>query len=236
MRTLKTLAAVSFLAAVLATGASAANAATVVDVQFSRDAGLQQTGAAVIGSAGDTWNDFLGNVGSGSLVDATGAASGISLSFSAALVYESDPGFTAFTGTPWANLMQGYLVDYDWSNGIDLKFSGLVPGQAYGFWIYTQGDNNSDQRQLNLSANGGAVQLAQQASGDNTFVLGRNYTYLTSFADSDGVVDIFARDLNGEANINGVQLMAVPESSSLALMLAGFVFFGGAVLRKSRAR
>ena len=109
MRTLKKLAALPSLIAVLATGASAANGASVVDVQFSRDPGLQQTGAAVIGSAGDTWNDFLGNVGSGSLVDASGAASGISLSFSAALVYESDPNFTQFTGTPYANLMQGYL-------------------------------------------------------------------------------------------------------------------------------
>ena len=235
MRTFKTLAAIASLAAVLATGASAANAAAIVDVQFSRDPGLQQTGAAMIGSSGDLWNDFLGNTGSGSLLDTSGAASGVSLSFSAALVYESDPGYTQFTGTPWANLMQGYLVDFSNSPGIDLKFTGLVAGQQYGFWIYTQGDNNSGSRQISLTANGGSTLVATQAD-DSTFVLGSNYTYLTSFADSNGVVDIIAHDLNGEANINGVQLMAVPESSSLALMLAGFMFFGGAALRKSRAR
>ena len=235
MRTLKTLATIASLAAVLATGTSAANAAAVVDVQFSRDPGLQQTGAAVIGNAGDTWNDFLGNTGSSSLLDTSGAASGVSLSFSAALVYESDPGFTQFTGTPWANLMQGYLVGSSDSPTIDLKFTGLVAGQAYGFWIYTQGDNNSGNRQLGMSANGGPTQVATQAD-DSTFVLGNNYTYLTSFADSNGVVDITANNLYGEANINGVQLMAVPETSSLALMLAGFMFVGGAALRKSRTR
>ena len=235
MRTLKKLAALPSLVAVLATGASAANAASVVDVQFSRDPGLQQTGAAVIGSAGDTWNDFLGNVGSGSLVDASGAASGISLSFSAALVYESDPNFTQFTGTPYANLMQGYLVDFMNSPGIDLSFSGLTPGQQYGFWIYTQGDNNNGNRQVSIGANGGAPQFTTQATLD-TFTLGANYLYITSTADANGVVDIVAHDLNGEANINGVQLMAVPETSSLALMLAGFMFVGGAALRKSRNR
>jgi hypothetical protein len=232
MRQLNTFVALS-LAAVFATATSAANAAAI-DVQFARDPGHEQTGAAVVGSAGDIWNTFLGNANNGSLVDTGGAASGVSLSFSAAMVYDSVPSDTQFTGTPYANLMQGYLVDFIGSQGIDMKFSGLVAGHEYGFWVYTQGDNNNGNRQLSLSANGGPAQTTTQGTY-NTFVLDHNYTYLVSFADIDGVVDLVAHDLNGEANINGVQLMAVPEPTSIALMLAGVLFCIGAA-RRQRAR
>ena len=229
MRSLRSFASVSALA-LLATMTSAAQASTV-DVQFSRDPGLQQTGAAFVGQHGDFWNDFLGNVGGGSLLDTSGAATGVNLSFSAALVYESDPGYTQFTGTPYANLMQGYLVDFSNSPGIDLKFTGLTPGQGYGFWIYTQGDNNSGNRQISLSANGGPATVNTQADNDS-FVAGRNLAYIVTLADANGVVDIVGHDLYGEANINGVQFMPVPEPSSAALLMAGALFVAGAALRK----
>jgi hypothetical protein len=236
MRSLRSLASVTALALLAAT-TSAAQASTV-DVQFSRDPGLQQTGAAFVGQSGDFWNDFLGNAGGGTLLDTSGAATGVSLSFSAALVYESDPNYTQFTGTPWANLMQGYLVDFSNSPGIDLKFTGLTPGQGYGFWIYTQGDNNSGNRQISLSANGGATTVNTQAD-DDRFVMGRNLAYIVTVADANGVVDIIGHDLYGEANINGVQFMPVPEPSSAALLMAGALFLTGAALRKrllARAR
>ena len=231
MRSLRTLAS-SF--ALLATMMSAAQASTI-DVQFSRDPGLAQTGAAFVGTAGDYWNDFLGNVGSGSLLDTSGAATGVSLSFSAALVYESNPGYTQFTGTPYANLMQGYLVDFIDSPGIDLKFTGLTPGQGYGFWIYTQGDDNSGNRQISLAANGGATTVNTQGD-DSSFVGGRNLAYIVSVADANGIVDIIGHDLYGEANINGVQFMPVPESSNAAMLMAGALLLAGvAVRRRTRA-
>jgi hypothetical protein len=233
MRFIHTLAALSSL--VLATATSAASAAAI-DVQFSRDNGATQSGAAVIGSSGDYWNDFIGSAsGSGTLLDTSGANSGASLTFSSALVYESIMGFTQFTGTPHADLMQGYLVDFMNSPGIDLKFSGLTAGQQYGFWVYTQGDDNSTNRQISLTANGGATQVATQTNAA-TFKLGDNLTYIVSMADADGVVDIVGRDLNGEANINGVQVMAVPEPSIAVLMMAAFAFFAGATVRRSHAR
>ena len=217
-------------AALLATASSAASAASV-NVQFSRDQGAQQTGGAVVGGAGDQWNDLFGNTGSGTLFDAAGADTGINLSFSAGLVYESQLGYTQFTGTPYSNLMQGYLVGFMDSTPIDLKFSGLAAGQTYGFWIYTQGDNNSAGRSISLSANGGDAAIATQTNA-NQFTLGDNYVYIVTHADAYGTVDIVGRDLNGEANINGVQLMAIPEPTSLALMAAGLLFAAGAAARK----
>ena len=234
MRSLRSIVTVPALA-LLATLASAAQASTI-DVQFSRDPGLVQSGAAFVGQTGDQWNDLLGNIGGGSLFDTTGAATGVSLSYSAALVYESDPSYTQFTGTPYANLMQGYLVDFINSPGIDLKFSGLTPGQGYGFWIYTQGDNNSGNRQISLSANGGPVTVNTQADDDH-FVGGHNMAYIVTVADANGVVDIIGRDINGEANINGVQFMPVPEPTNALLLMAGALLLAGtAVRRRTRAR
>jgi hypothetical protein len=224
----------SLAAALLVTATSAASAAAI-DVQFSRDPGYQQTGAAVVGSAGDVWNNFLGNASSGSLVDTAGAASGVSLSFSAALVYESNPVDTQFTGTPYANLMQGYLYGFTDTSATDLKFSGLTAGEEYGFWVYTQGDDNSRGRSISLTANGGSTQVSTQTNA-SSFVLGDNYVYLTATANAGGVVDLVGRDLVAEGNINGVQVMAVPEPSTVVLMMAGFAFLAGAVVRRSRVR
>ena len=73
MRSLQLLSAAALLAL-----ASTAGAASLIDVQFSNGADHTQTGAAVTGTAGDAWNNFTtGSTGNGSLVDTTGAASGV---------------------------------------------------------------------------------------------------------------------------------------------------------------
>ena len=230
MRSLLTIASL----AVLATAVSGANAAGV-NVQFSRDPGHQQTGAAVVGYGGDTWNDFLGNAGGGALLNTNGGASGVSLSFSSYGVYESDPGYTQFTGSSTANLMQGYLYGFTNTQATDIKFSGLTAGLEYGFWVYTQGDDNSHGRSISLTANGGGAQVSTQ-SNTNSYVLGDNYVYLTSVANASGVVDLVGRDLVAEGNINGVQVAVVPEPSSVVLMMAGFALLAGAAVRRSRTR
>ena len=88
------------------------------------------------------------------------------------------------------------------------------------------------------------VEAIQQAAsrgasfGANTdsFVLGDNYVYLTAVADGAGDVTLLGHDLNGEANINGVQVMAVPEPSELVLLMAGGMIIAGLVVRRKRAR
>lgn len=221
-------------AALLLAAASVASANSTVDVQFSSGSGQAQTGAAVIGQAADVWNDFTtGTLSDQFLVDTSGTLSGVSLSFSSAQSYESDTSYTQFTGTAYANLMQGYLVDRG-NPDIDLTFAGLAAGQQYGFYVYTQGDDNSKNRSIGISANGGA-QVSSTQSNIGTFAEGDNYLYVVATANSNGVVDLKGQYLNGEADINGVQLLAVPEPSSAMLLLAGFVFLGGAAVRKSRA-
>jgi predicted extracellular nuclease len=139
------------------------------------------------------------------------------------------------SGTPYANLMQGYLVDRGTSD-LDLAFGGLAAGQEYGFYIYTQGDDNSKNRSIGISANNGA-QLSSTQSNIGTFIEGDNYLYIVATANSQGVVDLKGQELNGEGNINGVQLLAAPEPSSIVLLMAGLVFVAGAAVRsKARAR
>ena len=228
----------SLLCAALLAVASAAQAAPLIDVQFSNGASHAQTGAAVVGTGGDTWNNFVtGQAGGGSLVDTTNTASGVSLSFAASNFWESDPSYFRFAGQPDANLMQGYLVGYAGQPDIALSFSGLTAGQEYGFWIYTQGDDNSRGRSISLSANGGAAAIATQTN-TGSFMPGDNVVYLTAVADRSGDVDILGHDLVGEANINGVQLtaIAVPEPSGIVLLMAGGLLLAGVAVRRNRAR
>lgn len=158
----------SAAAALLLTAASVANASSAIDVQFSAGTGSAQTGAAVVGQAGDTWNDFAtGTLANPFLVDTSSAESGVTLSFSSAQSYESATSYTPFTGTAYANLMPGYLVDRG-NPDLDLKFGGLAAGQHYGFYVYTQGDDNSKNRSIGISANGGA-QVTSTQSNIGTF-------------------------------------------------------------------
>jgi hypothetical protein len=234
MRSLHTFisATVSLL---LMTAVSAASA-SAIDVQFSAGSGHAQTGAAVVGQAGDVWNDFTTGTmqSTQALVDTAGALSGVGVTFSSAQSYESDTSYTQFTGTPYANLMQGYLVDRG-PTGIDVTFSGLVAGHEYGMFVYTQGDDNSTGRSIGLIANGGATLFTNQTNA-STFTEGDNYLYLVTTANANGVIDLKGDVRYGEGNINGIQLLAVPEPSSLVLMMAGFLMLAGLALRHSRAR
>jgi len=218
----------------LANATTACAGSNLVDVQFSNYYGAQQTGAAVQGTAGDYWNDFIGSgTGSGALLTTSGDASGINLSFSSALVYSSAWNYTQFTFTPYDHLMNGYLVG-NASTDINLTFTGLTANQLYGFWIYTQGDDNSAGRQISLTTDGGASAVATQTN-TNSLTLGDNYVYIVSRANAFGAIDIVGHDLNGEANVNGVQLMTVPEPATLPLLAAGLVFVA-AVARRKRSR
>jgi hypothetical protein len=128
--------------------------------------------------------------------------------------------------------MSGYLVDYG-DTGIDLKFTGLEAGQQYGIWVYAQGDNNGAGRQMSLTVNGSLETLLTQPDTD-TFQSGGNYVFVTPYADANGVIDLYGSKISGEGNINGVQLMAVPEPSPAMLLMAGAALLGGLAARRSR--
>jgi hypothetical protein len=215
-----------FAAAVLGVAANAATAG-VISVQFGSDSGASknavQHGAAAMGASADVWNRLTGGTRTGNaLLDTTGAATGITLDYASSHQYTADPNYYAFAGSSLASLMQGYLVgDAGRAGGITMTLGGLTAGQTYNLLVYTQGDNNSTGRSIQIDANG-VVQASLQSNA-GTLALGDNYVRMAVKADAQGRISVIGTTLKGEGNINGFQLEAadVPEPASIALLLAG---------------
>lgn len=212
---------------------SAQAAASLVDVQFVGYSSDVQSGAALAGSAGDKWNTLTYGAGTGTLSYVDGTDSFVGITYSAQNFWTSNAGTYQFAGTAYDNLMRTSLAGY--GNDIQIDLTGLAAGQSYGFYVYTQGDDNSKGRSIGFSANGIAVGTATQTN-IGTLVEGNNYVYFTATANTLGQIDLDAKNLAGEANINGFQMMtAVPESSSLVLMGAGLAALAALSLRRRNA-
>ncbi len=211
-----------------------ASAATLVNVHFTgpqQDVNAQ-VGAGVIGGAGDTWNQIKDHQGTASLLTADNKASGYTISYAAQGRYAADPTYTQFTGTPLANLMQGYL--YSSGTPISATISGLRANQAFSLYAITQGDNNTAGRRNDLAVNGQSSSTLN--TNANTLIAGDNYALFNGRANSLGQILITDAAGAGEANLNGLQITAaVPEPATWAMMIFGFGGIGGA-MRHRRAQ
>lgn len=233
------------IAAVILGSSVIAVANPIVSVQFST--GPAQTGAAVIGSAGDVWNELPGGAyvefttGVQStpiaLQDTSGNASGIDVTYSDDGVYTLPPQFAnGFNGTAWQSLMGGVLYGLNLDQGT-VTLTGLIPDAVYQLYLYTQADSAAEGRVLSVSANGLSATSDPGSASASTFILGQNYLSLTPVADASGNMVIqFAGVAGqgvvkaGEGDFNGFQLTAVPEPSTWkaeALILALLAMYFG---------
>ena len=143
--------------------------AGLIDVQFTGnqsaqhtavavpDPGPTQSGAALIGSAGDIWNAFNNSYftfsafpnrpasASGLALDyANGSPSGVSMSLTASTTYnaQSFGNHSPFVtvNSPYQNLMQVYCNRA--SSYKPVSLSGLAPNATFNLILYNAGDNN----------------------------------------------------------------------------------------------
>ena len=204
------------------------------------------SGAAVIGSPGDMWNGLGGfaysaypngaTFTSGPLQYTNGAASGVSLSLTAANgTYDAnsvnwgnyspfswaslanEQTSTGYPNTPYAALMASMLVSHTAGVTDTVSLSGLVPGGTYNLYVYSAGDLNlasgavSGQRMSTFTVNGVTLTSVWQ-SGVTTLVKGTDYLEFTNVvADGSGNLVInYGNSANGdETDFDGFQLQSV---------------------------
>jgi autotransporter-associated beta strand protein len=176
-------------------------------IQFSAG-GSQQSGAAVVGQAGDYWNLLTSASGTATLQDASNHLSGVSLIWAGSGVY-SFAG-SAFGGGD-ANLMGGYLFTTT-PNAQTVSFSGLPANRPCVLYIYTQGNWSSGGRQLQVTVNGNTFTATPGVASATAFVAGQNYLCFTNDTDDSGNLSFTYTPYGAEneADINGIQLQLFP--------------------------
>jgi hypothetical protein len=237
-------------AALTLAAAFASNAkASLINVQFGCTAGSAcaganassalQTGAAVIGTAGDVWNLVSGVGGLGTtgsnvpLLDSTGAATSVQISWNSLLDWVVIPGEeSGFASTSDEALMSAYLV----STSLNIiTITGLDPGFTYDLYMISQVPVFGDGRQAGFTINAGPIVLTAPAvSSASTFIEGQNYEHFVAQADTlgDVTIDFFAQ--TGEADVNGFQLQTTPEPGTFGLGIGAILIGIGFRRRRSR--
>lgn len=238
------------LAAALALGCGrAANAGiiplgTVVNFDLTGGFGLTAyTGQGAAGGGGTTWNTTTNALGPNSnnnvqntytytgVVDSNGNPTSVGFSF------DNQGGGYDNSVTPDTNptdaqtLLQPYAFDYyntgDGSSS-DPTFSitGLESGGLYDVYVYAINGTYAN-RGTNVTI--GSTTLSTANTQNTSFVAGNNYVEFTNVA-ADNTGSITGTYLpgtaptfggNGEADFNGLQLVAVPEPTTLGIFGAG---------------
>ncbi len=223
------------MAATLTIGASAVTArATLIDVNYEGNATNTMTGAAILGSSGDIWNN-LANVPTSptTLNQVNGSSSGITLITSSISGDFSDTGPDT-TPNP-AALMNGYI--YGQSKTISFTVSGLAANSSFQLVVYGAGNDSGQGDIFSYSgatgswANGISTTSGTSRDIYTTGAEGINYVVFNG-ATSTGSFTITATKntsadpTNVYSEINGFQLETrAPESAALAMC-----GFGGAGL------
>ncbi len=199
-----------------------------------------QTGAAVVGSAGDQWNlitSFPGTTAR-ALNNTAGGASGISMTSNTpggSGIYRSATAFNTWSSTPYQNLMSSYTNPSNSSaNKNTLTFTGLNTSTLYDIYVYTSSDVSG--RQIAVDING-TQQTANASNASLTsFVLNTNYLRFSNMSFGSGTMTLQYWMAANEADMNGIQIVSVPEPGTLLLGGIAAACGGGGVWWKRRRR
>lgn len=235
--------------------------AEVVSVDFNAPlqpgaASGTYSGTAVAPDLGTFWNGWLvpgsatwpGNVpnnsSSGVLNNSLGAATSTAFGTSVAVTLVSgwsaiDWGYNGLAN--WAPaLMDDGLYTFASGSATAPVFtiSGLAPGGTYNLYLYSE--NGSHYTSTTYFEVGGVAKAAANpgvpALSSSGAIAGRNYVFYQGLtAAMDGTISgkVWAGDANG-ASFNGIQLMAVPEPSTLALLATALFTVGCCTWRRRK--
>jgi hypothetical protein len=215
----------------------------LINVNFSTDV---YNGAAASTDFGSSqfWNKTFSRSGESitNLKNSDGDGSTVSFVYDPDGVGTMSHSESAFyTGTNPAddNLMGSYMY-YTGAHPLDhMTFGGLVAGENYELYIYTQSENNVEiPEQLIFRVNDGSYVTSTANNGKTgTFTPGLNYVLGTYSANSSGqlVIDYAATGTSNRVVINGLQLRgpATPEPASLVLLGIGGLLGARRLKKKS---
>jgi hypothetical protein len=206
-------------------GAGSATAG-LINLQFMGPFhGDGHSGPGLVGGAGDFWNPITSRAASGiALLDSAGQATGVSFSITAddtgLYGMHSDPEDSGFA-FPLASLMGGYFFSNSSSQSLNaFTFSGLSDGLVYNFYFLSQGDSAATGRQLGMRIGDTTLTSTAASASTSAFINGQNYLVFSNVAPQGGSVTAYWWSAADEANINGIQIAAVPEPRATALLVA----------------
>jgi hypothetical protein len=216
----------------------------VANIQFgsatSSPATQAQTGAAVVGNSGDQWNlitSFPGTTAR-ALNNTAGSASGISMTSNTpggSGIYRSATAFATWNGTGYQNLMSSYTnPSNSSSNKNTLTFTGLNTSTLYDIYVYTSSDVSG--RRIAVDINGTQQTANASNASLTTFVLNTNYLRFSNMSFGSGTMTLQYWMAANEADMNGIQIVAVPEPGTLLLGGLAAACGGGGVWWKRRKR
>jgi hypothetical protein len=202
-----------------------------------------QSGAALIGSAGDTWNGitdslltfsaYPGGVSASGLAlnYADGSISGVTMSLTGDGTYDAnEPNWgntSAFTtaASPYSNLMQDLIYA---NNPDNITLSGLAANKTFNLIIYSAGDQNVGAGRTSTFTVNGFTQTSFWNGATSTLIAGQTYVqFASATTDGSGNLLINYGTTGGETDLTGFQIIPVPEPSTWTILVAGSVMLLG---------
>jgi glucuronoarabinoxylan endo-1,4-beta-xylanase len=194
----------------------------LIDVNFNTNSlfstgggfvhGPAMSGAAVLGEAGDQWNDIEVSSGTGiPLIYAHGSNSPVTMTFTSAGGYNvyGFSGTTPFKGTPYEALMENYL--YNGRLGVfapqTITLSGLPTNSMCNLVLYSAADTAGAGRTTLFTVNGKTLTNTWNGTS-STLIAGTDYVeFASALSDGSGNLAITWTG-NGatEGDINGFQI------------------------------
>lgn len=200
---------------------SLTSSAQLINVQF----GVIPPSPVYVGqgvlTGGVYWNQFMGSTNNSPLLSALDLPTSVTLSVSSVATYDQMNSHNPYPApadvlpTEPDALLENIIFTFN-LEPITLTLNGLSASTAYDVVVYNGGNST------NFSLNGGPAQTVTGTpyNANATFVNGSSYTVLEGTSNAQGVITITTTSQT-ENDISGLQIEAVPEPSSYAMLLGG---------------